>query len=248
VTKAFLYFLVAVQLLTIIPVKFKKEFKLQDKDTANSTLFFPLVGLVVGVLLFLIYFIIRKYFTPEVTSVFILAGWVYITGALHIDGLADTIDGLSGGKDKEQTLSIMKDTHIGAKGAAGIAILLLVKLFLIVQIILLSKPRNLIYAPVLSRWGMVIGSFCVPYARKQGMGKFSSLITYPHIISATLITLILGVFLLDLSCLIPFIGVGGFSLLFSFYLKRKIEGFTGDTLGALNEMGEVVALLIGSLV
>ena len=93
---------------------------------------------------------------------------------------------------------------------------------------------------------MVVGAYTIPYVREKGMGKFSLFISYPHIIGATLITIGVGVFLLGLFSLIIFTGVGGFFLIFSFYLKKKIRGFTGDTLGALCEMEEVVALLIAS--
>jgi len=241
------YFLVALQFLTVIPVKLKKGYKPVDLDLANSTLFFPLVGLVIGSLLFIIYLIFNNYLSPEITSALILGGWVYLTGALHIDGLTDTIDGLSGGKDKKEILNIMKDTHIGAKGAAGIMVLMLIKFFLIIRVTSSPRLQALIYTPILSRWGMVIGCYAAPYAREEGMGKFSSFLGYPQIIGATLITVVSGILLLDAFFLIPLIAVGGFSLGWSFYLKRKIGGFTGDTLGALNEMGEVVSLLLFSL-
>ena len=242
----FRYFLVALQLLTVIPLNLKKELKPEDEDIANSTLFFPVVGLIIGGLLFFIYFIFNNFFSPEITSIFILGGWIYLTGALHLDGLADTIDGLSGGKDKEEMLNIMKDTHIGAKGTAGVVFLMLIKLFLIIKTISYPDLHSLIYAPVISRWAMVVGAYTIPYVREKGMGKFSLFISYPHIIGATLITIGVGVFLLGLFSLIIFTGVGGFFLIFSFYLKKKIRGFTGDTLGALCEMEEVVALLIAS--
>ncbi len=153
----FRYFLVALQLLTVIPLNLKKELKPEDEDIANSTLFFPVIGLIIGGLLFFIYFIFNNFFSPEITSIFILGGWIYLTGALHLDGLADTIDGLSGGKDKEEMLNIMRDTHIGAKGTAGVVFLMLIKLFLIIKTISYPDLHSLIYAPVISRWAMVVG-------------------------------------------------------------------------------------------
>jgi adenosylcobinamide-GDP ribazoletransferase len=205
------------------------------------------VGLIIGSLLFIIYLIFNSYFSPEITSAFILGGWVYLTGALHLDGLADTIDGLSGGKDKEEILSIMKDTRIGAKGVAAVVVLMLIKFFLIIQVISSPCLQVLIYTPILSRWGMVTGCYAIPYTKEEGMGKFSFFLGYPQIIGATLITAVWGIFLLGAFFLVPLIAAGGFSLVWSFYLKRKIGGFTGDTLGALNEMGEVVGLLFASL-
>ena len=242
----FKYFLIALQFLTIIPLRTKKNSKIEDVDIANSTLFFPLVGLVIGGFLLLIYLFFSRYFSYEITSVFVLGGWVYLTGALHIDGLIDTIDGLSGGRGKKEILNIMKDTHIGAKGCIGVFFLMLIKFFLIIQIISSLKLRALIYVPVISRWGMLTGCYVTDYAREEGMGKFSSFLGYPQIIGASLIAVILGILLMGLSFLTLLIAIGVFSLVWSFYLKRKIGGFTGDTLGALNEIGEVIALLIVS--
>lgn len=243
--KVSFYFFIAIQFLTTIPLPVKRKDKLKSSDIAHSTIFFPLAGLIIGILLFLIYLISGSYLSPGTTSAFILAGWVLTTGALHIDGLADTIDGLSGGGTKKETLRIMKDAHTGAKGTAGIVVLLVIKLFLLIHIISSSSPQILIYTPVLGRWGMIVGCYSVPYAREEGMGKFSLLLEPYHLIGATSITIFLGIFLLGPFFLIPLGGVGAFSLLFSFYLKRKIGGFTGDTLGALNEVGEAVALLTG---
>jgi len=241
--KIFQYFLIAWQLLTAIPLKRKKDFLPEDFDVANSTLFFPLVGGIIGIILFFIYFLVSNCCSLEVTSILVLGGWICVTGALHIDGLADTIDGLSGGQSKKEILTIMKDAHIGAKGVIGIILVMMIKFFLIIQVTSSLRPQTLIYAPILGRWAMVIGCYLIPYVREEGMGKFSRFVGYPHIIGAILITIILGIFLLGVSFLIPLIAVGGFSLIWSFYLKRKIGGFSGDTLGALNEMGEVVALL-----
>jgi len=240
--KTFQYFLIAWQLLTTIPLKRKKDFLPKDFDVANSTLFFPLVGGIIGIILFFIYFLVNNYHSLEVTSILILGGWVCITGALHIDGLADTIDGLSGGQNKKEILTIMKDAHIGAKGVIGVILVMMIKFFLIIQVTSSLRPQTLIYAPILGRWAMVIGCYVIPYVKDEGMGKFTQFVGYPHIIGATLITIVLGIFLLGVFFLIPLIAVGILSLIWSFYLKRKIGGFSGDTLGALNELGEVVAL------
>ena len=244
--KLFQYFLVAWHLLTTIPLYLQKKPVPEKSDVANATVFFPLVGFIIGSLLFLIYLIFNRSVSSEITSIFILGGWILLTGALHIDGLADTIDGLSGGKNKNEILHIMRDAHIGAKGTVGIILLLMIKYLLILQLTSSPGLRTLICAPVLARWGVVIGCYAVPYVREEGMGGFFSLIGFSHIMGATLITLVLGILLVGPFFLIPLVGVGGFSLIWSLYLKRKIGGFTGDTLGALTEMGEVVALSIAS--
>ncbi|MCD6575490.1 adenosylcobinamide-GDP ribazoletransferase [Candidatus Aerophobetes bacterium] len=245
------HFFTALEFLTIIPTPswFKRRAKLKadfSVEIAESTPFFPFVGFIIGVLLFLIYLIFNR-FPCEITSVLVLGGWICITGALHLDGLADTIDGLSGGNTREKVLDIMRDSHIGAKGVAGVILLILLKLFLLAHILSYSKPFALVYIPSVSRWGMVIGAFIIPYAREEGLGKFSLFIGYPQIIMATLITLILGIIILGILHLILIAGVGTTTVIFSLYLKKKIGGFTGDTLGALGEIGEVVSLFLVSL-
>jgi len=239
------YLLIALGLLTQIPVNFKKKLTFEDRDVAKATLFFPLIGFIIGGFLFFIYLIFSNILPSKIVSLSILGGWIYLTGALHIDGLVDTVDGLCGGKNKKEILRIMEDSSVGAKGAVAVVFLILIKFFLIEHVILSAKLQNLVYAPVLSRWGIVLSCYFLPYAKKDGMGSFASFLDFSQIAGATLITVILGVFLLGGFFLIPLAVIAVFSLGWSFYLKRKIGGFTGDTLGALNEMGEVLVLLTG---
>lgn len=241
----FRYFLIALQFLTIIPLDFKKEAKIQDADIANSTVFFPLVGFIMGILLVCMYIILNRFFSLMLTSAFLVASWIFLSGALHVDGLADTIDGFCGGENREAILSIMKDACTGAKGVVGVALLVLIKFCLLTQILASFRPQVLMYVPVVARWGMLIQCYASPYARRQGMGMFSSYLTPYHIIFASLITVLIGFFLLGLFFLIMLGGVAFFSLGFSLYLKKKIGGFTGDTLGAVSELGEILALVIG---
>jgi len=239
------YFLISLQFLTCIPTGYKRGYRPDEIELANSTLFFPAVGLIIGGIIYLIWLVFSS-LSPLIISALILTGWVYMTGGLHLDGFADTIDGLSGGKSKQEILDIMKDVHPGAKGTIGIVILVLIKFALITGIVTSLRLRNLVYVPVLSRWSMLLGCYLIPYAREQGTARFANLIGYPQIIGATLITIISGIFLIGRAFLIPFISLTGFSLLWALYFKKKIGGFTGDTLGGHIELSEVMALLVFS--
>lgn len=236
-------FLIALQFLTIIPLR--KSIKIEEKDLSNSLIFFPIIGLIIGIFLILINYLISSFFSPLVVNTLIIIIWIGISGALHLDGFCDTIDGLYGGQTKEERLKIMKDSSIGAKGAIALICLLILKLSLLMEISPQYKYQTLLFTPMIGRWGMVMGIFLVPYAREEGMAK--SFIKYKdtkQLFWASLITLTTGLFLFKFISL-GIIGlVIGIIFLLTLYLKRKIGGITGDTLGGLNEIIEVFTLLI----
>jgi adenosylcobinamide-GDP ribazoletransferase len=124
-------FWIALQFLTIIPLPFKKEYR--AKEIGSSLLFFPVVGLLIGLLLFLVNHWLDEVFSVPVTAALTLAVWVWVSGALHLDGLIDTCDGLAGGTP-ERKLEIMADSHAGAYGIVGAVILVLVKFAAVLSI------------------------------------------------------------------------------------------------------------------
>lgn len=233
--------LIALQFLTIIPLR--PSGRPEEKDIAHSMSFFPLVGMIIGGFLILINLITSRYLSPFIASALILIGWVGFTGALHLDGFTDTVDGLCGGKNKEQVLRIMKDSFIGAKGAIALILLLLLKFALLVGLTNDHKNYALLFAPVAGRWSMVMGIYLSSYAREEGLAKaFFSHKTGREIFWATLITFCLGLILFRIE-FFYIIGIAlAVNLLLISYLKRRIGGLTGDTLGALNEIIEVITL------
>jgi len=242
------YFSVALRFLTILPFPELKEERKTDfsLEVANSTPFFPLVGFFIGILLFFIYFAFG-FLSSDLLSLILLSFWIFVTGALHIDGFADMIDGLSGGKDRKEILQIMQDAHLGAKGVAGVFLFLLLKFILIKNVASSSNALLFIFSPCAGRWGMVVGSSVIPYAKKKGMAEFSSFTGLKEVLLSTFIAAVLGVLILGFSSLFLLLITGGFCLLFSLYLKKRMGGFTGDTLGALGEMEEALVLLAGFL-
>ncbi len=236
------HFLLAWQLLTVIPLKQVSSDK--KEDLSASLIFFPIVGIVIGLILSLINLAGSIFFSSLVTNALVLIAWVWITGALHLDGLADTIDGISAKGDKKSILRVMEDSNIGAKGVVGLICILLLKFVLLTQINPEIKYQVLIYIPVISRWSMVLGSYFAPYAKKEeGMGKaYVDLVDFKKVLLATLITASSGLALLGLFSL-PFLGIALLSIfLWLTYLKRKIGGITGDSLGAMNETVETLGL------
>src|SRR3989338_4603654 len=162
-------FLVALQFLTIFPVKIKSE--IEGKDFGASLLYFPIVGLIVGLLLSLI--ALSLFFLPAlVRAAAILTISILITGGIHLDGFADTCDGSYGNKQVEKVLEIMRESRIGAMGAIGIVSLLLLKFSVMASLQETYLWKTLIVMAVFSRWSQCFACNAACYARKAGKAKY----------------------------------------------------------------------------
>lgn len=234
-------FLIALQFLTILPVKISPEIK--DEDFGKSLFYFPLIGLLIGSLLSLTAVLFG--FLPNLaTGAFILITSVIITGGIHLDGLADTCDGFYGNKAKERILEIMRDSRIGVMGVIGIISLLLLKFALIVSIHQDFLWKSLIMMATFSRWSQGLACSISNYARKEGKAKFFIEYARPRdVIMGALLTFVLFLLMAKLKGMLVFFSVFVSVLLFIQYVKRKIGGMTGDTIGATSEIAEVVVLL-----
>lgn len=239
-------FIVAVQFLTPIPIRLKV---VEPKDLARSMRWFPLVGLMIGLLLFLAKTIsVSLGFSIWVTSIVVLLTLTIASGGLHLDGLSDMCDGFYAGKTKEERLQIMRDPHIGVMGVIGIVFTILIK-----WAILISLPNgyysgvSLILMPVISRWTMVIAAFFGPYVQiaKEGIGKpFVENITLKEVIIATIIALGVSIVLADIIGFL-LIAISFMSIFIMVIIARRIlGGITGDILGAINEIIEILVLFL----
>jgi len=233
-------FLIALQFLTIFPVSIKSGIK--NEDFGASLLYFPLIGLLIGLLLTLIAFLF-SFLPPLPKGALILAISIIITGGIHLDGFADTCDGFYGSRPKEKILEIMQDSRIGAMGVIGIVSLLLLKFTLIVSIQQNFLWKSLIMMATFSRWSQGLACSISNYARKEGKAKF--FIEYAkqrNVIIGALFTLVLFLLMAKLEGMLVFFLGLLFVLLFIQYIKGKIGGMTGDTIGATSEIAEVLIL------
>jgi adenosylcobinamide-GDP ribazoletransferase len=245
-----LSFLVAWQFLTIIPVPLKRD--LTPAQLGGAATYFPLVGFIIGLVLaglnWLLYYILPQ----PVINVLLIAALVIITGALHLDGFADTCDGIAGHKTVEERWRVMRDSRTGAFGVVGIALLLLTKYVSLNNIHPEFMTAVLIFLPVVSRWAMVYAIFAYPYARPEGLGTvYKNATRWPQFTSATAITLAIAGALFPLfsyTGLILIFGIFIITTALAFYLKHKFAGLTGDTYGAINEVAEVMALLFAVII
>ena len=235
--------LTALRFLTRFPVgKYSKD----EKRLIRSMAYFPIVGLILGGILVLVNWGFSILLTPWVADALTIVALVVLTGALHIDGFVDTIDGFAGGKTKEEILRIMRDSRVGAFGIIGIVSLIMLKLVLLHEMPLQIKKEAILLMPVIGRWAMVVASSLSVYARKgRGTGKaFVDYCGRKELIIASLITLIITGGFLKILGLELFFFILALTLLLIRFVSKRIEGMTGDTLGAVNEIMEVGSLFI----
>lgn len=240
--------LIALQFLTKLPINLPMPPTPQQNGL--SIIFYPVVGLLMGGILFILASWLSVLPIMLSASLLLLA-WVWLTGGLHLDGLADTVDGFVGGYgDKVSTLTIMKDPNCGAMGVIAIGLALLLKwtgIYLFFQNQLLPI---LLVVPMLGRLAILALFLTTPYVRKQGLG--SALADYLPKMQVGLM-LLLGVWVVGvlgaiwLKWLIVLIVLSVFAVVVA-YLRwlflQKIDGITGDTVGASVEIVEIMVMIV----
>ena len=265
-------FLLLLSFMTRIPMP---KIDYDEEKLGKSMKLFPLVGVVIGFIL-LFFSIVFSYvlsnlsfsaFLPIIILVVILTDLIS-TGALHLDGLADTFDGIFSYRSKHKMLEIMKDSRLGSNGALALILYFLIK-FVLLYSLLMEDQGETVFAvltyPVVARLCSVISCASAPYARGSGMGKtFVDNKKTSGVVIATLITVVYsGVVLfymmgsqfnyfLPLDLFMKSFGVnlliiailGLFAFSFSKLIERKIGGITGDTLGALLEISSLIYLFL----
>ncbi len=214
------------------------------RDLARSMFWFPWVGALLGLTYWAAFQVLVKVLPVMAASALLLIITVITTRGLHLDGLADTLDGLGGGGTPEMRLAIMKDSRLGAFGAVGLILVLLLKFAFFLSIAEKNRETALLLFPVLSRWGMVLLASLSPYARPEGgLGQaMTEGVGLNTAVAATLSALALTFIISGLRGLLLLAGVGVLVMLLSQYFRRKLGGITGDVLGAANELGEILVL------
>ena len=161
--------LLALQFLTIIPIKINK---VGEREISASAAYFPFVGLLLGLFLAGLDNLLAHFeFNAMAASVIVVVFSIILTGGMHLDGLCDTFDAISSGKSRESILAIMKDPHIGAIGAISVVCVILLKIFLLAGLDTTQRPLALILMAIISRWCMVVMMPIFSYARQEGKAK-----------------------------------------------------------------------------
>ena len=265
-------FLLLLSFMTRIPIP-KTDY--DEEKLGKSMKYFPVVGIIVGFIL-LFFCIIFNFILKNISYSAILPLMIIVviltdlitTGALHLDGLADTFDGIFSYRSKHKMLEIMKDSRLGSNGALALILYFLLKFILLFSLIIESR-EGAVYAimtyPVVARFCSVVSCASSPYARGSGMGKtFVDNTKACGLIVAAIITILYTtgmvfmpfIFFTNYSLPMQFIIktisiivvivllLGIFAYAFSKLIERKIGGITGDTLGALLEISSLVYIFL----
>jgi len=240
-------FFIAVQFLTRLPVPFKVGYT--DKQVAQSVLYYPLVGLLIGGVLLSMAVLVNS-IAPALSAVVVLVLWVLITGGLHLDGLADSTDAWAGGYgDTQKSLEIMKDPAAGPLAVVVLVLLLLAKFSALSYLFENNYLWALLVAPILGRLSIIVLFVTTPYIRQQGLGAEMA----EHLDSVqayAVIAVICGLFIVAFPVLIA-ITVLACVCVVLFLLRKmmlkRLGGMTGDTIGASLEIIETVTLFVIAL-
>jgi adenosylcobinamide-GDP ribazoletransferase len=212
----------------------------QEKLNASSR-YFPLVGILVGALSATVFMFSSLVLPVGISILLSMISSILITGAFHEDGFADTCDGFGGGYTKEKILEIMKDSRIGAFGAIGIILLLALKFLLLSEIKPLYIPIVIVAGHSLSRFISISLLYSMVYVKEDGKAKpISTALPLPSLIVAGIfgfLPLLLFKKVFILVIIIPLLFTRWY---LSYYFKKHIGGYTGDCLGATQQVSEIV--------
>ena len=247
-------FLAALQFLTRLPVKLRRA--PTDEELAKMMVFFPLVGLLIGAAgAGLGAGLIRITHAPPLVGGVIVTGfWVAVTGALHLDGLADTYDALLSGRRGPEAGAVMKDSRVGAMGAVSLVLVLVAKVVAVGAVLEAGQWWPLILAPAIGRWWAVISAWLgrSPDWCESGIGKILAGRVSARMVGVSgafvVVASMVAVGVLRYEWVVPIAAGCIAGLWLTYQCVRVIGGVTGDALGAGIEVAETAALLAAVLV
>jgi len=233
-------FLLSFQFLTRLPIR--KNIEFDGENIRKSIGFFPLVGLVIGSISTLVYFLLSK-LSKELASFLAVFTMIGLTGGLHLDGLSDSFDGFFSYRDREECLEIMKDSRIGAFGVIAIVFDIGLKYILVGR---LGEVMALALALSLANSRLVV-AYVMSFkdtAKDSGLGSLFKESSPKNYFFLSLIVYLLVLVYLNPLYILPLMG----NFLLSAYITRltgrKIGGYTGDVYGMLIELGDIVSMLV----
>lgn len=238
--------LLAVSLLTRLPVGIRGE--VREAHLAAAVAWFPLIGALIGGLVGAVEWSGTAVVGPLAGPALAVLAMALVTGGLHLDGAADTVDGLAGGMDREEALAIMKDSRVGAFGALTVALDVLTRFALLASVAPAGRWPALIGSAVAGRSAVVWAAARFPYARAvPGLGSpFARRVRRADLLSAAgLAAAVTGALAFLGGWRAPVgLGLALFAgALASRALNHRLGGLTGDTYGFINEVAELAALL-----
>ncbi len=236
-------FVIMLQFMTAIPVRINISF--DSKDLGRGLALVPLIGLILGGILAILYKGLVQVFPPLITAVFLVIAYLVLSGGIHFDGLGDTFDGVFSNRSKERVLEIMHDSRIGTNAALVIICVIMLYIAFLTNIAPGLMIKTLVLMPVAGRTGCLIAAGTSQYARKdESLGKpFVDYCGIREVITGLLIYFAIFLAFLDVTYVIISIIPVLFSFILSKYFSSKIGGVTGDILGAVCELNQVLFLM-----
>lgn len=239
-------FFATLAFMSRLPVPYRWSQGLEVEHYSRGIVMFPWVGMVLGTLAAVVFLLLAPWCGTPLAALFYVLALAVLTGGFHLDGLADTCDGLFSARTREKMLEIMRDSRLGTHGGLGLIFVLVAKVLVVSELALrgYSMLPVLILASVAGRSAVVLLMYRQRYARDTGLGNiFIGKIG----LKQTAVTLLTGAVLCFLllpgagllAWFITTLGIG----LIGMAIKRTLRGQTGDTLGAAIELGEVIFLL-----
>lgn len=241
-------FVLAIQFLTICPTPTVQN--VQIHELRRSTMWFPLVGLLLGGFLYGVVAGLSQVVASNVAAIVALTLFTFATGGLHLDGLMDTADAIGSRYARVEALRVMKDSRVGAMGVITGILVLATKWAAITSVSALHISPFL-FVPVLSRTGMVWAMNLAPAAQKEsGLGQvYAKKIPLFYVLLATFLAIVIVYLTVHvLFAVLLFVVLGLITLCFTRWMHAKYGGMTGDTYGALNELVETILWVVCSMV
>ncbi|MEQ8200749.1 MAG: adenosylcobinamide-GDP ribazoletransferase [Syntrophomonadaceae bacterium] len=238
-------FLTSLAFLTRIPVP-QRSNSFDSTTFSRSIIFFPLAGLIIGLVNGGLYLLLGKVLPIHVLAVITIMVPIFMSGGMHFDGLLDTCDGIFSGRSREKSLEIMRDSRVGSMGVIAGILDVLLRYTLLLSLPGEILPLLLITQPVAGRWVISVALHLFPYARKEGgLGQgFNQHKNVANIILSTGLTLLIIYALSGFNGLVV-VGLAGVaSLLIALWASYRLGGLTGDVYGALNEAAEIMFILL----
>jgi adenosylcobinamide-GDP ribazoletransferase len=237
-------FLVAIQFLTRLPVP---RVRFDPDSLARAAKFFPVVGLIIGLGASVLQRIAAPHLSHPLVALLVLTFLILITSGLHEDGLADTADGFGGGWNREQVLTILRDSRIGSFGALALVVSVLARFLLLSTLPVNRFTAFIVSAHVLCRWTTLpLSYFLAPAREGDGQGaRIAQKISLASLLLGTLLSFAIVFYFMRIEFWIPVFVTLVVTALSGLYYSRRIGGVTGDCFGATNQLTEIAIYFCG---
>lgn len=230
---------IAARYLTIVPIP---GVAASTEGPGAGAAWFPVIGLAIGGALLIVDRVATALFTPLIAALLTVTAWKLVTGGLHLDGLADCLDGLVG-RDPVQRLAIMHDSRIGVFGAIGLVLFLLLEVGAVSGIDPLARRRALVVAPVVGRALSPLLARVFPSVGSGQGASFRADVGARTAVVALALALVVAAVALGVHGLLALALAAALALAFGRFMSRRLGGVSGDVHGATIELSELVVLL-----